>query len=82
MQMDILLSPTIKAIKDADFINELQYQLNSFWADNDGGATHCYLSEFKPIAIEISIYDPNTIIIEDITSDWEKIRNLKNGGRY
>ena len=83
MPMDIILSDTLKKIKDEKFNNELQYQLNQFLSASDFRSFHIYDSEFLPLTILISLFliDSAVITVEEITTD--EIQPIKkNGGRY
>ena len=81
--MDIILSDTLKKIKDEKFNNELQYQLNQFLADSNHIVFHLYDSEFLPLSILMILHITGFVIItaEEITTD-EIQPTKKNGGRY
>ena len=59
-------------IKDKEFMNELQFQINSFLSGNNEGDTHYYISQYKPTAIAMYFPDPNTIYAETIPLEIEK----------
>lgn len=70
--LKIFLSPEIEQIKDKEFINELQFQINSFLSGNNEGDTHYYISQYKPTAIAMYFPDEHTVYVETIPLEIEK----------
>ena len=80
--MELLLSPDLKRIDNANFLNELQYQVNCFFTDPDAAGVHTYTSAILPLAIEIYFDDEKTIIAKSSNIGIEYFHKIKNGGRY
>lgn len=70
--LKIYLSPEIEQIKEKEFMNELQFQINSFLSGNNEGDTYYYISQYKPTAIAMYFPDKHTVYVETIPLEIEK----------